>query len=128
MTEDRWSSMGRPGTWQRHECPECGGPEYRTLGSGYAHKVGCSKREESGASVVPESRPGTGAEPAEEVGRVRSAESLGKTRLSGRSPLRTQSDAEQDRQARDARNGECECGSTHWWSCPNNPYSEVGQE
>ena len=89
MTEERWSSMGRPGTWQRHECPECGGPELRTLGSGYAHKLSCSKRPKY---------------------------------------VKTQSDEEQDRQARDARNGECECGSTHWWSCPNNPYSEVGQE
>lgn len=39
-----------------------------------------------GASVVPESRPGTGAAPAGEVGRERTSESPGMTRLSGRSP------------------------------------------
>lgn len=88
MTEDRWSSIGRPGTWQRHECPECGGPEFRTTGHGYAHKATCSKWR----------------------------------------PPKTQSDKEQDRQARDARNGDCECGAVHWWSCPNNPYADVGTE
>ena len=115
MTEERWSSMGRPGTYQRHECPECGGPEFRTLGHGYAHKSTCSKYVQGGEEHGVQGEPGTAQ---------RSASDMKHSRPSGHS----QSDKEQDRQARDARNGDCECGATHYWYCEANPYAEVGNE